>query len=93
MPQTLGSIIPNASNSAIELMGLMLDYNPNKRPTASECWQHDFFKITIPIPINASTTDNDEEDKEEFKQTFTLTKPLDKFGLHPIQVIFCLNVY
>ena len=83
MPQNLSSIIPNASNSAIELIGLMLDYNPNKRPTASEWLQHEFFKITIPIPINASTTENDEEDKEEFKQTFTWTKTLEKFGLCP----------
>lgn len=82
MPQSLSSIVPNASDAAIELMTAMLDYNPHKRPSASECLHFEYFKIAIPIPINASTTElEQEEDKEEFKQTFTLSKKLEAFGL------------
>lgn len=58
----------------------MMDYNPNNRPTASECLQHEYFKIKIPIPINASVAEFNEEEHEEFKQTFTHTRTKDNFG-------------
>lgn len=59
----------------------MLHYDPNKRPTASECLQFDYFKVQIPIPINASTSDLDDDDKEEFKQTFTGRVTMENFGI------------
>jgi len=31
----------------------MLAYDPLKRPTASECLQHSFFKVKLPFPLNA----------------------------------------
>ncbi len=31
----------------------MLKYDPAKRPTAAECLQYPFFKVSVPIPLNA----------------------------------------
>lgn len=39
----LESIIPNASADAIDLILKMLQWDPNKRPTANQCLQHHFF--------------------------------------------------
>jgi serine/threonine protein kinase len=61
-------------------MKAMLEYNPNKRPSAAECLQFEYFKISIPIPMNASVSTVDEEDKEEFKQTFTHTRTKENFS-------------
>lgn len=55
--QSLASIVQNASDAAIELMKAMLEYDPAKRPTASECLQFEFFKIQIPIPLNANVAE------------------------------------
>ena len=41
---SLSTIIPNASEEAIDLMEKMLQFNPQKRPTASQCLEHDYFK-------------------------------------------------
>ena len=39
----LESIIPNASPDAIDLILKMLQWDPQKRPTAMQCLQHPFF--------------------------------------------------
>lgn len=36
VPISLKTLIPNASNEAIQLMSDMLNWNPKKRPTASQ---------------------------------------------------------
>ena len=36
VPTNLKTLIPNASNEAIQLMKDMLLWNPNKRPTAAQ---------------------------------------------------------
>lgn len=38
VPISLKTLIPNASNEAIQLMTDMLNWNPKKRPTASQVW-------------------------------------------------------
>ena len=40
----LAKIIPNASNKAIDIMKQMLQWDPNKRPTASNLLNHPFFE-------------------------------------------------
>lgn len=41
---SLKTIIPNASDEAIDLMEKMMQYDPQKRPTASQCLEHEYFK-------------------------------------------------
>lgn len=40
----LKDLIPNASEVAIDLLSKMLVYNPDKRYTAEQCLEHEFFK-------------------------------------------------
>ena len=40
----LKHIIPKASESAINLLESMLNFNPSKRPSAVKCLQHSFFQ-------------------------------------------------
>ena len=39
----------------------MLQYDPAKRPTAQECLQYSFFKVKVPIPLNAPMSTNQED--------------------------------
>ena len=43
MGQSLASLVQAADADAIDLMHKMLQYDPARRPTASECLQHPFF--------------------------------------------------
>jgi len=33
----LSDVIPNASPEAVNLLGMMLNFDPSKRPSASKC--------------------------------------------------------
>ena len=50
---SLKTIIPNASDEAIDLMEKMMQFDPQKRPTATECLEHEFFKDFVP-PVQSS---------------------------------------
>lgn len=39
----------------------MMRYDPSKRPSASECLQHPYFQVRLPIPLSAV---NDEEESK-----------------------------
>ena len=41
------SIIPNAGHDAIDLILKMLQWDPQKRPTAAQCLQHPFFTAEV----------------------------------------------
>lgn len=45
---SLSTLIPNAPESAIELMEQMMQYDPNKRPTAADCLKHEYFNGFTP---------------------------------------------
>jgi len=48
----------------------MLNYDPSKRPSASECLQYPFFDVRVPIPVNAPDFDsssNEYDVEEELK--------------------------
>ncbi|XP_069880674.1 serine/threonine-protein kinase MAK isoform X3 [Dipodomys merriami] len=44
-PINLKTLIPNASNEAIQLMTEMLNWDPKKRPTASQALKHPYFQV------------------------------------------------
>ncbi|KAM4835414.1 serine/threonine-protein kinase MAK isoform 3-T5 [Thomomys bottae] len=44
-PINLKTLIPNASNEAIQLMTEMLSWDPKKRPTASQALKHPYFQV------------------------------------------------
>ena len=62
----LSSVIPNASNEAIDLMNQMLKWDPNRRATASNLLNHPFFtNYTIPnhnIDTKSSNSDSNFDD-------------------------------
>ncbi|XP_074728110.1 serine/threonine-protein kinase MAK isoform X1 [Strix uralensis] len=45
VPISLKCLIPNASNEAIQLMSDMLNWNPKKRPTASQALKYPYFQV------------------------------------------------
>ncbi|XP_049621071.1 serine/threonine-protein kinase MAK [Suncus etruscus] len=45
IPINLKTLIPNASNEAIQLMMEMLNWDPKKRPTASQALKHPYFQV------------------------------------------------
>ncbi|NXT79092.1 MAK kinase, partial [Zapornia atra] len=45
VPISLKTLIPNASNEALQLMSDMLNWNPKKRPTASQALKYPYFQV------------------------------------------------
>ncbi|XP_009882492.1 PREDICTED: serine/threonine-protein kinase MAK isoform X2 [Charadrius vociferus] len=45
VPISLKTLIPNASSEAIQLMSDMLNWNPKKRPTASQALKYSYFQV------------------------------------------------
>ncbi|XP_040441760.1 serine/threonine-protein kinase MAK isoform X2 [Falco naumanni] len=45
VPISLKTLIPNASSEAIQLMSDMLNWNPKKRPTASQALKYPYFQV------------------------------------------------
>ncbi|NXF93619.1 MAK kinase, partial [Eubucco bourcierii] len=45
VPISLKTLIPNASNEAIQLMSDTLNWNPKKRPTASQALKYPYFQV------------------------------------------------
>ena len=56
VPTPLNSLIPNASPEAIQLIQDMLQFDPNKRPTASQCLQYAFFQVNMTAPPSGQPT-------------------------------------
>ena len=66
----LKNVIKNASESAINLLESMLNFNPSKRPSAVKCLQHPFFQCYevlrfYGIKFNAKEDNNNNDDKKE----------------------------
>jgi len=50
----LESLVPNASENALNLIRAMLVYDPSKRITALDALRHDYFCCALPVPKNPS---------------------------------------
>ncbi|XP_075411096.1 serine/threonine-protein kinase ICK isoform X2 [Tenrec ecaudatus] len=55
IPNNLKTLIPNAGSEAIQLMRDMLQWDPKKRPTASQALRYPYFQIGHPL---GNTTQN-----------------------------------
>ncbi|XP_006893212.1 PREDICTED: serine/threonine-protein kinase ICK-like, partial [Elephantulus edwardii] len=49
IPNNLKTLVPNASSEAIQLMRDMLQWDPKKRPTASQALRYPYFHIGHPL--------------------------------------------
>lgn len=64
---SLSSLIPNASAEAIDLMEKMMQYDPQKRPTAAQCLKHPFFDGFEP-PEQTTEKANPADTKNSFNR-------------------------
>ncbi|KAM4835143.1 serine/threonine-protein kinase ICK isoform 2-T6 [Thomomys bottae] len=49
IPNNLKTLIPNASSEAVQLLRDMLQWDPKKRPTASQALRYTYFQIGHPL--------------------------------------------
>lgn len=64
----LESIIPTASADSIDLILKMLQWDPNKRPTASACLQHPFFNNEVRTEYQRKLNVSVNNDREDAKR-------------------------
>ncbi|CAM9251163.1 unnamed protein product, partial [Phaeothamnion confervicola] len=50
VPTPLGQIMPNASPEALRLMGDLMSFDPQQRPSASQALQYPFFQVCSAMP-------------------------------------------
>lgn len=62
IPNNLKTLIPNASSEAIQLLRDLLQWDPKKRPTASQALRYPYFQIGHPLGI--STQDSGKPQKD-----------------------------
>ncbi|EPQ15055.1 Serine/threonine-protein kinase ICK [Myotis brandtii] len=74
VPNNLKTLIPNASSEAIQLLRDLLQWDPKKRPTASQALRYPYFQIGHPL---GSTTQSLQDSGKPQKDI------LEKAGLPP----------
>mgnify|MGYP000983889267 CR=1 FL=1 len=81
---SLSTIMPQASNEAIQLMTEMLRYDPQKRPTAAQILSHPFFIGYIPIdrPITPPNINGSIFSSGQMKEQDPWQKGSENVGLH-----------
>uniref|UniRef100_A0A8D3ALU7 non-specific serine/threonine protein kinase n=1 Tax=Scophthalmus maximus TaxID=52904 RepID=A0A8D3ALU7_SCOMX len=78
IPTGLRSLVPNASEQAIALMKDMLQWDPEKRPSAAQALRHPYFHVgqTLGAPLK-----NSEQHEAQTKRSEP--KPLSPCGTDP----------
>ena len=78
----LKNVIKNASESAINFLELMLNFNPEKRPSAVKCLQHPFLQCYEVLKFYGirfnnrevwEERENNEDKKENINNNFSLS--------------------
>ncbi|KAM9098401.1 serine/threonine-protein kinase MAK isoform 2-T3 [Sarcophilus harrisii] len=96
VPINLKTLIPNASSEAIQLMGDMLNWDPKKRPTASQALKYPYFQVgqilgPPPQYLEPKQSVNKQLQPKESKQSFVELElkppPDDQAQSHPQQKI------
>ncbi|XP_074127591.1 serine/threonine-protein kinase MAK isoform X6 [Sminthopsis crassicaudata] len=92
VPINLKTLIPNASSEAIQLMGDMLNWDPKKRPTASQALKYPYFQVgqilgPPPQYLEPKQSVNKQPQPMESKQSFVELElkppPDDQAQSHP----------
>ncbi|XP_061168006.1 serine/threonine-protein kinase ICK-like [Saccostrea echinata] len=101
----LKTLIPNASNEAIHLMKDMLLWNPQKRPTASQCLRYQYFQVgqnlgttqvtnrpQITNKISSPVNPTPTKGLQEEKYSFSPSKPVESKPVNsPVQPSFGIS--
>uniref|UniRef100_A0A2K6LL97 non-specific serine/threonine protein kinase n=2 Tax=Rhinopithecus TaxID=542827 RepID=A0A2K6LL97_RHIBE len=72
VPNNLKTLIPNASSEAIQLLRDMLQWDPKKRPTASQALRYPYFQVGHPL---GSTTQNLQDSEKPQKSILEKAGP------------------
>uniref|UniRef100_A0A8C9FTW5 non-specific serine/threonine protein kinase n=1 Tax=Pavo cristatus TaxID=9049 RepID=A0A8C9FTW5_PAVCR len=63
VPNNLKTLIPNASSEAVQLMRDMLQWDPKKRPTASQALRYPYFQVGHALGLQELTRPKELHDK------------------------------
>lgn len=65
IPNNLKTLIPNASSEAIQLLRDLLQWDPKKRPTASQALRYPYFQIGHPLVILTKDSGKPQKDVQD----------------------------
>ncbi|GAB1294463.1 Serine/threonine-protein kinase ICK [Apodemus speciosus] len=65
IPNNLKTLIPNASSEAIQLLRDLLQWDPKKRPTASQALRYPYFQIGHPLSIITRDSGKPQKDVQD----------------------------
>ncbi|XP_027708766.1 serine/threonine-protein kinase ICK isoform X4 [Vombatus ursinus] len=68
IPNNLKTLIPNASSEAIQLMRDMLQWDPKKRPTASQALRYPYFQVGHPLGSTPHSLQEMGKPQKEFQE-------------------------
>ncbi|XP_005073766.1 serine/threonine-protein kinase ICK [Mesocricetus auratus] len=75
IPNNLKTLIPNASSEAIQLLRDMLQWDPKKRPTASQALRYPYFQIGHPLGSITQDSGKPQKDVQAKTGPPAYTKP------------------
>ncbi|XP_069462220.1 serine/threonine-protein kinase ICK isoform X2 [Ambystoma mexicanum] len=76
VPNNLKTLIPNASSEAVQLMRDMLQWDPRKRPTASQLLRYPYFHVGQALGTPQRIKELAEHQKVQEKKVALIVKPM-----------------